>query len=90
MTAYLPWLLVLACPLMMIFMMRGMGGSNKTPGTGNKYADDGVQRNGYATTDSVHAKPIDDRARIAQLEREVAALRTARKPDTGSNPTSRR
>ncbi|MCW2540027.1 MAG: hypothetical protein JWN95_1752 [Frankiales bacterium] len=25
MTAYWPWLLFLVCPLMMMFMMRGMG-----------------------------------------------------------------
>jgi hypothetical protein len=40
MIAYWPWLLFLACPLMMIFMMRGMG-----------RGDDGTRRPGRDTVE---------------------------------------
>lgn len=56
-------LIVLACPLMMIFMMRGMHGSHSTGEAETAPKDDPVD------------SPADgDRdAQIADLEREVAA-----------------
>lgn len=58
-----PLLFLLACPLMMIFMMRGMGGGGHpgqvTPPCGDAREDRDDAR---------------DR-RIADLEREIAALR---------------
>ena len=62
----LPLLIILACPLMMIFMMRGMhggrGGDENAP----------TQKH-----DAGKRSPFDQSAdqRIAELEREVAALR---------------
>lgn len=55
----LPLLIILACPLMMIFMMRGMHGGN----------DDQPDQRNHSPFDSASD------ARIAELEREVAALR---------------
>lgn len=78
MTAYLPWLFLLACPLMMLFMMRGMGG-------GSKKAPD------EAKTALHPARPVgDQQVRIAQLEREVAELRGVSLRKTENNPASRR
>lgn len=79
MTAYLPWLFLLACPLMMMFMMRGMGGGSK------KDPD-------QAKTVAPHpARPVgDQQVRIAQLEREVAELRGVSLRKTENNPASRR
>jgi len=68
-------LIVLACPLMMMFMMRGMGGGAK------KDAD---HAKGTAPET---AQPMGtEQARIAQLEREVAELRgvSLRKTDDDS------
>ena len=55
--------LVLACPLMMVFMMRGMGGSHKQD------SDHELQHG--------DRDPASD-VRLAQLEREVAELRAAK------------
>jgi len=63
----LPLLFLLACPIMMIFMMRGMhGGQDKSEGGHSPQArhHDGHSPQGRATD-----------ARIEQLEREVASLR---------------
>lgn len=96
MTGYLPWvLLVLACPLMMFFMMRGMGGGkNMDRDLRQKDTDDGVQRPDHNQSTSARSQsgPANDRDgdRIAQLEREVAELRAAREHPPGSNPRSRR
>lgn len=54
-----PFLLILACPLMMIFMMKGSG-----RGKGGGHGLTGLGR-----VDTTHD------ARIAELEREVADLR---------------
>lgn len=94
MTAYLPWLL-LVCPLMMIFMMRGTGGSKNTDrDTRHKNTDGRVQRanrNQWASAQS-GIGPADERdgKRLVQLEREVADLRATLEHPPGSNPTSRR
>lgn len=74
MFSYLPWLLILACPLMMMFMMRGMGSSTKTDAPTINPAD-------TARGDQVRAAGADADdagARIAELEREVAELRGGR------------
>jgi hypothetical protein len=61
----LPLLIVLACPLMMIFMMRGMH-------SGHDATHDATQvvRQDDPVTSDYRAE-----ARIAELEREVAELR---------------
>ncbi len=74
MFSYLPWLLILACPLMMLWMMRGMGSSTKKDAPTNNFA-------GTARGDQVRATGVDagdSAARIAELEREVAELRGGR------------
>jgi len=77
MAAYLPWLIILACPLMMMFMMRGMGG-----GKGRRDPP-GKETGGQALTP-------DQQTRIEQLEIEVGELRAVGRRRTGGNPASRR
>jgi hypothetical protein len=58
---WLPLLILLACPLMMLFMMRGM-----SHGHGG----------GHAPEHQLNPTEDDDRdVRLAELEREVATLR---------------
>lgn len=70
------WLLLilLACPLMMVFMMRGMGGGATT----DKDPVNESQPVG------------DQDIRIAQLEREVAELRGVSLRKADNNPARRR
>jgi hypothetical protein len=71
-------LIALACPLMMIFMMRGMGGMHGGHGAG---ARDEHQP-------EIITPPTDRDARdnrLDELEREVAQLRAARQ-DAESSP----
>lgn len=87
MTRYLPWLLlVVACPLMMFFMMRrGMGGGKNTDqDMPVKKTDDRYRRSDL--DDSASTASLKDRARIAHLERENSDLRAARDRSTGSDP----
>ncbi len=65
---YLPLLLILACPLMMVFMMRGMHGGHDV-GTEDKEP----RHDGQATPVDLHADQ-----RILDLERQVAELRAER------------
>ncbi len=75
---YLPLLIILACPLMMIFMMRGMHGGR----------DMGAQdRNPRHDGQAPRVDPPDDQ-RILDLERQVAELRAER--DRTERPASRR
>ena len=72
MEQYLPILFLLACPLMMIFMMKGMHGSE---GTSHHEA--------AGPTASAPGGDANTAGRVAELEREVQDLRTqlAAKPD---------
>lgn len=89
MTRYLPWLLVVACPLMMFFMMRGMGGGKNTDqDMPVKKTDDRDERSDL--DHSASTTSAEDRARIAHLERENADLRAARDHPSGSTRTNRR
>ena len=63
MRTLIPLLIVLACPLMMIFMMRGMHGGDSDD---QQHKPDRQARSPYDPTSE---------DRIAELEREVAALR---------------
>jgi hypothetical protein len=72
MRALIPFLFLLACPLMMIFMMRGMHGS----GNGNEQA----HSHGHEPKSGYDAARDE---RIAELEREVAALRDQRAGSEG-------
>ena len=70
MPSWLPLLLILACPLMMIFMMRAMSGTHDNrpaPNFGDGSAVD-LSKGSSAETDSRDA-------RLAELEQEVARLR---------------
>ena len=72
MSTYLPLLFLLACPVMMIFMMRGMNGGHDE--------SSGAKRNTTATDPDPRDK------RLADLEREVAGLRATRDHTEGSRP----
>jgi hypothetical protein len=62
----LPYLFLLACPIMMIFMMRGMrGGGHGNGETGHD-------------TQPGHDEPGSPEKRIVALEREVDQLRALR------------
>jgi hypothetical protein len=88
MTAYWPWLLFLACPLMMMFMMRGMGrGDGATRRTGRGAPLPGGELARPAATRPLTA---EEQTRIAQLERDLAQLRAGGNPTRGDTPTSTR
>ncbi len=105
MITYLPWLLLLVRPVMMIvprlarpvmlLTRRGMGGGKDTDRDMRaENAGDRVRRSdddGWASAQP-GIVPVGDRVgdRIAQLEREVADLRAARDDQPGFNPTGRR
>ena len=74
MSALLP-LIVLACPLMMIFMMRGMHG---------RQASSPAATHDHPMNDAQRAE-----ARIADLERQVADLRGASVPVRLNKPASK-
>ena len=70
-----PLLFVLACPLMMFIMMRGMHGGAQNTGQDARRQD----RGHTAEVPPDAASPQGDReARIAQLEHEVAELHASR------------
>ena len=71
---YLPLLIILACPLMMIFMMRGMHGGHDM---GAQDKDPG--HDGQAPRVDLHADQ-----RIIDLERQVAELRAERDRTEGA------
>lgn len=67
MRSLIPLLILLVCPLMMFFMMRGMHGGGHSD---TDRADDGPhEREPRSSADVARDE------RIAELEREVAALR---------------
>ena len=91
MTAYLPWLILLACPVMMMFMMRGMGGGRSMGHGMRRDGRDDLPRDRAAGTPPEAMRPSgDEQARIAQLEREVAQLRAAGDSNPGGTPARRR
>ena len=63
-----PLLLILACPIMMIFMMRGMHGGHDATKT------DGTAQSGEENGHPLYGVASGSEERIAQLEREVASL----------------
>jgi hypothetical protein len=67
-------LLLLICPLVMFFMMRGMGGMGGRRGAN----DDMAAHHGPTYPDRFDAQADPRDARLAELEREVAALRASR------------
>ena len=75
MAQYLPLLFLLACPLMMVFMMRGMHGGHDTPSPVHPH-------------DAVDPLPTDaaTSARVAELERQVAELheQLAKRPSSAN------
>jgi len=80
MTSFL-LVLLLACPLMMIFMMRGMHGGGDRTGSGH-----GPQVDHHEP----HSSDVQfTDARIEQLEREMAALRSMRGDQPHSAPGRR-
>lgn len=92
MIRYLPWLFLLACPLMMVFMMRSMGGGGRTMGHGmRRNGRDGVPLDSGVETAPDAMPPMgDEQARIAQLEHEVARLRAVRDHTPGDIQVRRR
>jgi hypothetical protein len=79
MAQYLPLLFLLACPLMMVFMMRGMHGGHDTPPASPAPPMDIA---GSPTSDPVTS------ARVADLERQVADLheQLANRPRPANQP----
>ena len=75
MPSWLPLLVALACPLMMIFMMRGMKHGDHDQHVGHG----GEQRTGAGVG---QADARDER--LAALEHEVAELRAARDQTKGN------
>ena len=72
-----PLLLLLACPLMMIFMMQGMhGGGGRAEHPANPHEE---HRGPYGNGDDERDR------RIAELEREIVALRKDHPGDAGAD-----
>ena len=81
MPSWLPLLLILACPLMMIFMMRGMSGAhdNRPASTPSDGSTVDPAKGSAAETNSRDA-------RLAELEQEVARLRASQSRRSESDP----
>jgi hypothetical protein len=88
MIAYWPWLLFLACPLMMVFMMRGMGRGDGGP----RRAGRDASPPGGESDRPPAARPLtaEEQTRIAQLEHDLAQLRAGGDPAPGDTPTNKR
>jgi hypothetical protein len=85
MTAYWPWLLFLACPLMMMFMMRGMGrGDGATRRAGRD------TRPGQGSAPAARPLTAEEQTRIAQLEQDLAQLRAGGDSTPDETPTNTR
>jgi hypothetical protein len=74
----LPFILLLACPVMMIFMMRGMRGGGQ-----GSFAAGHETHPSHAEADAREGQVSEER--IGQLEREVAQVRVLR----GEHPEHR-
>ena len=84
MRTLLPFIFLLACPIMMIFMMRGMHGGGGTEKTGHATHE-------VAQKDQRDAAVRDLQSpdeRIAQLEHEVAQLRALQSRQVDRNRVS--
>jgi hypothetical protein len=88
MIAYWPWLLFLACPLMMMFMMRGMGRNDS--GTRRTGRDTAIPGGEPARPKAARPLTAEEQTHIAQLERDLAQLRAGGDPTPGDTPTSTR
>jgi len=88
MIAYWPWLLVLACPLMMMFMMRGMGRGDG--GTRRAGRDTLLPGQGHGRPPAARPLTAEEQRRIAQLEHDLAQIRTGGEPAPDDTPTSTR
>ena len=75
MRTVLPLLILLGCPLMMMFMMRGGHGHGAAHGSGDH---------------SAHDVPRTREERIADLEREISARRDEPDAEPARWPASRR
>jgi len=84
MRALLPYLFILVCPLMMLFMMRGMHGHRSDNAHGQGAADEhGTLRQGQSLTSLT-----DERARLreqlAELDAEIDTKATRAEQSQGS------
>ena len=71
----LPFTLLLACPLLMVFMMRGMHSGHGGHGAPDAHgADASHAGSGHAAVDDNRAAS-DAPARLQAMEQEIAALR---------------
>jgi hypothetical protein len=78
MRQYLPFLLVLACPLMMVFMMRGMMGHGSHGKDDAKESDAAMPRIDEATSAAELQQLRDDlTARLGQLDSRIEELEHA-------------
>lgn len=88
MIAYWPWLLFLACPLMMMFMMRGMGRGDGAPPRAGR--DTLLSGQGSARPPAARPLTAEEQKRIAQLEHDLAQIRAGGDPAPDDTPTSTR
>ena len=82
MSSYLFLLLVLACPLMMVFMMRGMhGGHGGNADSGHAHGGGGCHSNGSADTSG----SLDDlRRQRDDLDRQIEQREAEEQSPVGS------
>ena len=87
MAEYLPLLLLLACPLMMLFMMRGMHGGHDAPPASPAPPRDTADSLAHDQVSDPVADPVTS-ARVADLERQVAELheQLANRPRPANQP----
>ena len=87
MAQYLPLLFLLACPLMMVFMMRGMHGGHDTPPASPAPPRDTAGSPTSVLVTDPFTDPVTS-ARVADLERQVAELheQLANRPRPANRP----
>lgn len=84
MRAFLPYLFILVCPLMMLFMMRGMHGrrSDNAPGHG-AFDEHGTLRRGQSLT-SLNDERDRLEEQLAELDAEIDANAASAERSHGS------